>query len=300
MIDDDRLVFGVELGGTKCIAMAARGRSILAIERFPTAAPEPTLAALHRQLSAWLGPFGKPVAIGVASFGPLVLDREDPAFGRVSATPKPGWSGVDLLGPLRSFGVPIGFDTDVAGAALSEHRWGAARDCDVAIYLTIGTGVGGALLVNGSPVHGRVHPEMGHIRIRRVADDGFAGVCRFHGDCLEGLVAGPALAARTGLPGDAIPDDHPVWDRVASELAEAMAMLIVTLSPNRIVIGGGVTGKRKALLPAVRQRTAALLAGYVAGLDAPTLAGIIVPPALGDEAGPLGAAVLAYRVSASR
>ncbi len=286
------LIAGIELGGTKCVAVLARGRDILDRLIVPTAAPAPTLAAMLDQIAAWHS--SAPVAaIGIASFGPIVLDPADPAFGRIGKTPKPGWSDIDVHGPVaQRFGVPTGFDTDVAGAALAEGCWGAAQGCTDHLYLTIGTGVGAGIVVGGRIVHGSGHPEAGHIRVRRVAGDIFRGACRFHGDCLEGLVAGPALAARTGLVADAISDDHPVWANVAAELAEALSMLILTLAPQRIVVGGGIAMKRTALLPQAVRRTADLIAGYLPGSDALSLARVIVPAGLGNDAGQLGAIAL--------
>lgn len=292
-MDDDRLVAGIELGGTKSIALIARGREIIAQVRFPTEAPAITLPRLSAQLGHWSAEHGGPAALGIASFGPVGLDRNRPDYGHISSTPKPGWSNVDVVGHFaESLAVPIGFDTDVAGAALAEHRWGAARGSSVVVYLTVGTGVGGGVVIDGRPVHGLVHPEIGHLRVRRLAVDDFSGVCPFHGDCLEGLVSGPAIAARTGRPGAELGDDDPVWTTVSSELAEAMAMLMLTLSPQRILVGGGVLQQRTKLFAAIRARTADLLAGYPGGIGAEELAGIITPPGLGDRAGPLGAVAL--------
>jgi fructokinase len=294
MADDNRLVAGIELGGTKSIALIARGRAIIAQARFPTGMPATTIEALGRQIERWTIDHGRPEALGIASFGPVGLDRGRPDYGHITSTPKPGWADVDLVGHFtRRFGVPVGFDTDVAGAALAEYRWGAAQGCPVVIYLTIGTGVGGAVLVDGAPVHGGVHPEIGHIRVRRAAGDGFAGSCPYHGDCLEGLVSGPAIAARAGMPGAGIGDDHPLWAAVGGEIAEAMAILMLTLSPQRILVGGGVFQHRAKLFAAIHRRTAELLNSYVAGASAAGLAHIITPPGLGDQAGPLGAVALA-------
>nr|WP_047169288.1 ROK family protein [Sphingomonas sp. Y57] len=285
---------GIELGGTKAIALLARGRDVLASARIPTTTPDATLQAIGDRIEAWQSEHGRAHALGIASFGPLGLDRSRPDYGHITSTPKPGWRQTELVRHFgMRFGVPIGFDTDVAGAALAEHRWGAAQGCDVAIYMTIGTGVGGGIVVDGRPVHGLVHPELGHLRVRRATGDGFAGVCPFHGDCLEGLVSGPAIAARTGLDGASVGNDHAVWNDVMAELAEAMAMLLLTLSPRRIVIGGGVLQQRSSLFERLRQRTAGLLGGYVAGIDEDSLAALIVPPGLGAMAGPLGAIALA-------
>lgn len=296
MIDDGRLVAGIELGGTKCIALVARGREIVAIARFPTGAPAPTLAALAGALEGWQQVHGKAAAIGIGSFGPIGLDPRRADHGHITATPKPGWADVDVVGAFaRRFGVPVAFDTDVAGAALAEQRWGAAQGCAVAVYLTIGTGIGGGVVVDGAPVHGLIHPELGHVRVRRAPGDAFAGICPFHGDCLEGLASGPAIAARTGRAGPDVGDDDPVWGNVAVELGEAMAMLMLTLSPQRILIGGGVLQKRQGLFAAIRARTAERLGGYLAGVGTAELADIIRAPALGELAGPLGAVALAGR-----
>lgn len=294
MTNNSPLVGGIELGGTKSIAVLARGRTIVHEARWPTVSPNVTLAAIGEWLAA-VTQDDPLAALGLASFGPLDLDPGRPGFGRITDTPKPEWSGVDVRGFFASrFPVPIGFDTDVAGAALAEGRWGASRGCGHHVYLTIGTGVGAGVVIDGKAVHGRVHPEVGHVRVRRSPGDTFAGHCPFHGDCLEGLVSGPAIAARAGKPGDRIEDEDPVWDQVADEVAELMSLLILTLSPERIVIGGGVMQNRPSLLPRIHARTSKFLAGYVAGLDARALEGLIVPPALGADAGPLGAVALAF------
>ena len=293
----DKLVAGIELGGTKGIALVARGTEILEMARVPTTAPDETLARLGDVIAGWRAQHGQPAALGIASFGPVGLDRSRDDYGHITRTPKPGWSNSDVAGYFaRRLGLPIAFDTDVNGAALAEYRWGAARGCDVAIYITIGTGVGGGLVVAGVPVHGLIHPEIGHFRVRRTGRSSFSGICPFHGDCVEGLISGPALAARTGIAGERIPADHPVWDEVASELGEAMATLLAVLSPQRIMIGGGVFQNRSDVLATVRRRTAAILRGYPAGVDETRLEAIIVPPGLGDRAGPLGAVALAYSI----
>jgi fructokinase len=285
---------GVELGGTKCVALTARGREIVAVTRLPTREPQATLAALADWIEEQVRGQGMPEAIGIASFGPLGLDPARPGYGRITSTPKPGWADVDVAGYFADrFALPVAFDTDVAGAALAEYRWGAARGCDVTVYLTVGTGIGAGILVDGKPLHGLIHPEFGHIRVRRQTLDDFRGVCPFHGDCLEGLVSGPAIAARAGRPGMDVDDDDPLWGWIMAEMAEALAMLMVSLSPMRILIGGGVFQQRPKLFHAIRRRTAALLNGYLAGIGERELATIIVPPGLGEWAGPLGAIALA-------
>jgi fructokinase len=296
MIDGERLVGGIELGGTKSIALLARGRNIVAMARMPTGDPDATLAALSSTLAAWESDYGQPSAIGIGSFGPAVVDPGRPEYGTITNTPKKGWSSVDVVGHFAErFDGPIAFDTDVAGAALAELHWGAAQGCGVVVYITIGTGIGAGILVGGNPVHGFFHPEVGHTRIRRLAGDDFPGICPYHGDCLEGLASGPAIAARTGQPAAELADDHAIWGLVADELSETLAMLMLTMAPDRILIGGGVMQSRRQLLDPIRSRTAHLLAGYLPGTGAAGLATIIQSPALGVLAGPLGAVALAYR-----
>lgn len=293
---DAPIIAGIELGGTKAIALIARGREILATARLPTTTPEETLAGLADQLTEWAQDHGAPDAIGIASFGPIGVNRARDDYGMITRTPKPGWSNTDVVGYFAGkFGAAIGFDTDVAGAVLAEYRWGAGQGCDVLVYLTMGTGIGAGILVNGEPVHGLLHPEFGHIRVRRAADDPFTGICPFHGDCLEGLASGPAISARAGVPGDTLPDDHPAISRAIDELAEAMAQLLLTMSPQRILVGGGVVESRQTIFPQVRHRTAQLLAGYLSPVCEDSLAQTIQAPALGTQAGPLGAIALGLR-----
>ncbi|MEH3107089.1 MAG: ROK family protein [Sphingomonas fennica] len=284
---------GLELGGTKCFALLAEGTRLIERVSVPTTTPEETLGRLDDLLGGWWAqaPF---VAIGIGSFGPIGLDPARGDHGFITTTPKPGWANVEVLGRYeRLFGVPVGFDTDVTGAALAEYLWGPAAGTTSNIYLTIGTGIGGGAVVNGTPLRGLLHPEMGHVRIRRRAGDGFAGVCPSHGDCLEGLASGPAIAVRAGAKAETIGEDHPVWDDVAAEIAELVAMLVLTLSPQRIAFGGGVPVGQPWLLPRIRARAADILAGYVAPVDAAALETIVAPAAFGADAGPLGAIALA-------
>jgi fructokinase len=287
------LIAGVELGGTKAVALLAHGATIVERHRVATAEPGATLHELSTRLDLWRAAGHHFAALGIASFGPVGLDRRRGDFGHVTTTPKQGWHDVDVRGHFADrFDVPIGFDNDVSGAALAESRWGAAQGCSVLVYMTIGTGIGGGVVVDGRPVHGLVHPEHGHLRVRRRADDAFAGVCPYHGDCIEGLASGPAIAARAGSPADALGPEHPVWADVAAELGELMAMLVLTLSPQRIVIGGGVGFGQRWLLPLVQRATIGILAGYVSAVDERSIVDLIVPPGLGDDAGPLGAVAL--------
>ena len=284
---------GVELGGTKCIAMRARGEDILERLVIPTATPEETLPVLAAQLQAWQRetPFA---GLGIASFGPLQLVSDAPDFGQMLPTPKPGWRGARVAGMLADgLDCPWRIDTDVNAAALAEYRWGAGSGCSSVCYITIGTGVGGGLVINGKPVHGAMHPEIGHLHLRRAASDSFPGTCPFHGDCIEGLICGPALAARMGGDSIGVPDDDPRWQAVACDMAELAGVILLTTSAQRILIGGGVGMARPFLLPLVRQAAVERLGGYLPFFNESSADKIIRLPALGDEAGPLGAIALA-------
>ena len=233
-------------------------------------------------------------AVGIASFGPLDLDANSPTAGFITDTPKAGWSRVDIAGAFRrALAVPISIDTDVNAAALGEYRWGAGAGCDPVVYLTVGTGIGGGVIAGGRPLHGLVHPEMGHMRIPRDPGDAFEGICPFHGDCLEGLASGPAIHARRGLPGEGLRVDDPVWTLEAQYLALGIANIVTVLSPQRIIVGGGVM-RHPSLLGRVRADVQRILGGYVrapAVIDA--IDRFIVAPALGERAGVLGAFALA-------
>ena len=288
---------GIEAGGTKFVCAIGTAPDDLRDEtRFPTTTPEETIG----QAVAFFEEQGKEealAAIGIASFGPVDPNPDSPTFGHITTTPKEGWANIEFASRIsRALGVPVGFDTDVNGAALGEHRWGAAQGLDTFIYLTVGTGIGGGGLVNGRPMHGLIHPEMGHVRLPRHADDFFPGVCPYHGDCLEGMATGPALEARWGQCPETLPADHPAWEMDAHYLAFGLVNFICTLSPQRIVMGGGVM-EQSHLFPLIRQKVQSLLNGYVqspAILDQIDV--YIVPPGLGKRAGVLGAIALAQEV----
>lgn len=259
----------------------------------PTTTPEPTIG----QAIDWLRSesAGTLAAVGIASFGPVDLDPASPTWGYITSTPKAGWQNCDLAGMVgRALNTPIGFNTDVNAAAMAEGRWGAATDVSGCLYITVGTGIGGGAVHEGRLLHGLTHPEMGHIRIPHdFAADPFAGLCPFHGDCLEGLASGPAIRARWRCPAVELPADHPAWRLEAHYLALAATNFVCTLSPARLILGGGVM-KQAQLFGMVRTELAALLNGYIqtpqllTGLDR-----FIVPPGLGDNAGVLGALILA-------
>ncbi|MGO9956064.1 MAG: ROK family protein [Solirubrobacteraceae bacterium] len=290
---------GVETGGTWCVCALGRGpRRMLAHETFPTTTPEQTLD----RIVAFFAARPAPVAIGVGSFGPVQLDPAAPDWGCVTATPKSGWEYASVAPVLRDrLGVPVIFDTDVNAAAVGEQRWGAGRRAANLCYLTVGTGIGAGLVIDGRPVHGLVHPEAGHLRIphdrRR---DPFAGACRFHGDCWEGLASGPALAARWRVAPEELPDDHPAWALEAEYIAHGMLSIVLVASPELMIVGGGVL-ERSGLLAMVRARLRGLLAGY---LENPLLGAdierYVVAPELGDDAGVLGAIALAQRSQVGR
>lgn len=284
------LVAGVELGGTKCICVLATGpddvRDRVSV---PTTTPDETLGAIAGVLRRWSGYD----ALGIASFGPVSLETADAHFGFITATTKPGWSDTDVRGRLAAVaGVPAGFDSDVAGAALGEGRWGATADVADYAYITVGTGIGVGLVLNGRAVAGMTHAELGHIRPVRLSGDSFAGACAFHGDCVEGLASGSAIRIRAGRPADELGDDDPVWDAVAHALAQLCHTLVLTGIPRRIVFGGGVMVGVPHLLPRIRSGLADSLAGYgIAALLHP-LETYLVPAALGAMAGPMGAVEL--------
>lgn len=290
-----QLLGGIEAGGTKFVCAVGTGPGDLrAEERFATTTPAETLERTLQFFQEQTRQIGPLAALGIASFGPVDLHPGSPTYGFITSTPKPGWRDTDLVGPLRrALNVPVGFDTDVNGAALGEQRWGAAQGLEDFIYLTIGTGIGGGGLINGQRMHGLLHPEMGHIRLPRHPKDSFPGRCPFHGDCFEGLASGPAMGERWGQPAESLPADHEAWELEAHYVALALTSYICTLSPQRIILGGGVMSQQH-LFPRVRGKVAELLNGYIQSeallnkLDT-----YIVPPALGARAGVAGALALA-------
>lgn len=280
----------IEAGGTKFVCAVGTSPDDLREVRFPTTTPDETIARAVEFFRAQ----PRVAAIGIGSFGPIDLHRDSPTYGYITTTPKPGWRNTDLVGAIRrALDVPVEFETDVNAAALGEHRWGAARGLDTFIYLTIGTGIGGGGLVSGKLMHGLIHPEMGHIRLPHdFARDPFPGVCPFHGDCLEGLASGPAIEKRWGARAETLPPDHPAWQLQAHYLALALVNYICTLSPQRIILGGGVM-EQAQLFPLIRREVVQLLNGYI---QSPAIIEnidtYIVPPALGARAGILGALAL--------
>jgi fructokinase len=286
------VIGAIEAGGTKFVCGIGNEDGVIT-ERvsIPTTTPEETLA----EVAAFFK--DKQVdALGVGSFGPVDLDESSSTYGFITSTPKPHWNNFDLVGELKKhFSVPIGFDTDVNAAALGESLWGAAKGLDSCLYMTVGTGIGVGALVEGKLVHGLTHPEMGHIMVRRHEDETFPGRCPFHGDCLEGLAAGPAIEDRWGKKGHELEGSPEVWEMEAHYLAQAIANYILILSPKKVIVGGGVM-KQTQLFPLVREKVKEILGGYVQSEQIlEKMDEYIVPPGLGDNAGLAGAMGLVMR-----
>ncbi len=286
------LLGGIEAGGTKFVcAIGDPPDDIHATARLPTTTPEETLA---RVIDFFRSQPRLPESIGIAAFGPADVHPGSDTYGFITSTPKPGWSNTDLAGVIAGeLQCPVAFDTDVNGAAMGEHLWGAGQGIKNLLYLTVGTGFGGGALIDGKPLHGLVHPEMGHLFLPRAEGDEYEGHCPFHGGCLEGMATGPAIQARWGVPAEELPPDHTGWSFEVHYLSLAVTNLILTLSPERIIMGGGVM-QQEHLFPAIRSGVQSWLNGYIQAEE--ILHGIdhyIVPPALGSQAGVLGAMALA-------
>ena len=293
------LLAGVELGGTKCICILGTGPDdIRARVTVPTLDPDTTLDSIAAVIQKWREQAGPPVALGVASFGPIDLRRDSPTYGCMGATPKRGWANADIAGYFtRRFALPVGITTDVIGAALAEGRWGDAQGLSDYAYITVGTGIGAGLIVAGQSVFGCHHPEVGHARIVRARGDTWPGNCPFHGDCVEGLASGPAIEARSGKPAGSLESDSPVWETVVHALAQLNHLLVVTAAPERILMGGGVMSAQPHLFPRIRRAVLESLNGY---LHIPQVLNdidrFIAPPGLGTLAGPLGALAIAATI----
>lgn len=283
---------GIELGGTKCVCTLAQATGeIVDQSTVPTRHPDETLPAIVATLERWSATSGFG-ALGIASFGPIELNAASPRFGQIGATTKPGWRGTDVRAILSErFDVPVGFDTDVNGAALAEMAWGCAQGLADFAYVTVGTGVGVGLVVHGLPTRGIGHSELGHIRVPRLAGDTVPSFCHFHDDCVEGLASGSALALRLGgrATGD-LAEDDPVWVPVIHTIAVMCHAIVCTAGPHRIAIGGGVVTGQPHLLERIEAALVASLNGY---MTLPEDGPYIIAPALGDKAGPLGSIAVA-------
>jgi fructokinase len=296
MKNNHRLYGGIEGGGTKFICAVGTGPgNIRAEARIPTTTPEETISQVVDFFKHQEDSLGRLSAIGFACFGPLDPKPDSPTYGHILPTPKPGWTGANVVGMLQSaFDLPIGFDTDVNGAALGEWRWGKAQGLETFIYLTIGTGIGGGAFVEGKPLHGLLHPEMGHIPVKHdLIKDPFEGVCPFHGDCLEGLASGVAIEARWGQRGNSLSPGHLAWELEADYIAQALASYSYILSPQRIIVGGGI-GSVPHLLPKIQKRTRGYINGYIqSDIILKNIETYIVSPGLRNRSGILGAIALA-------
>ena len=297
-MDGAPLIAGVELGGTKCVCILARGSDAVEEEvRIPTTAPAETLAAIEAVLDRWRG-FG---GIGIASFGPIGVDRAAADWGQVAVTPKPNWSHTDIGRRLeRRYGVPVGFHTDVVGAALAEARWGAATGLSDVAYVTVGTGIGVGLIAGGKPVDGLTHQELGHVRTVRLSGDDWIGACPFHGGCLEGLASGAAIAARAGRKAEDLDPDDPAWEGVVHALGQLLHLLVLTGVPRRVVMGGGVMTGAAHLLARIRDAMTKSLGGYSMLPEVALAETFVVPAGLGNRAGPLGAILLGAQACVDR
>ncbi|MDO3675393.1 ROK family protein [Paenibacillus ehimensis] len=280
---------GIEAGGTKFVCGVGNecGEVVDSIS-FPTEDPETTLGkaiAYFKEKSV--------DAIGIGSFGPIDLRLGSPTYGYVTTTPKPGWGNVDFLGTLRrEFDVPCGWNTDVNAAAFGEATWGAAKGLKSCLYYTVGTGIGIGVFLEGRLVQGLVHPEGGHMLTRRHPGDDFAGLCPYHGDCLEGMASGPAIEARWNVKGHELPSSHPAWEMEAYYIAQSITGAVLLNSPEKVILGGGVM-QQSQLFPLIREAVKANLNGYVsAGEIAERMDEYIVPPGLGQQAGLCGAFAL--------
>lgn len=285
----------IEAGGTKFVCSIASDPDHYYDEvRFPTTTPEETIGRAIDFFRERMKTY--PIrSIGVASFGPIDMNRQSPFYGYITSTPKPGWDHTDLIGPLeRALGVPCVFDTDVNGAALAEYRWGNPKGVRSLVYYTIGTGVGAGVVIDGKPLHGLMHPEAGHVPLIQDKErDPYDGFCPYHGNCMEGLCAGPSIQKRFGVPAADLGTDHPFWPVLANYIAQACVAQILMLSPEKIVLGGGVMHQTQ-LFPLIREETRRLLNGYIRhSVILGDLEDYITPPVLGDRAGACGAVALA-------
>lgn len=289
-------VFGsIEGGGTKFVCAVGDSKNIQAETRIPTTTPDETMNQVIAFFKEQEKKVGKLSAIGFACFGPLDPNPESKTYGYILPTPKPHWSNANVVGMLKSaFDIPIAFDTDVNGAALGEWRWGAAQGLHTFIYLTVGTGIGGGAYTQGKILHGLLHPEMGHIFIKHDFEkDPFEGVCPFHKNCFEGLACGVAIEKRWGARGGTLDENHPAWDLEAHYIAQALASYSYMISPQRIILGGGI-GSLHHLLPLIQAKTKTYINGYI---QSPTILenieSYIVHPGLGNRSGMMGGMALA-------
>ena len=280
----------LEAGGTKMVcAIGDESGKIYEQVSIPTETPEITMPRLISYFEE-----RKIEALGIGCFGPIDPDKKSETYGSITSTPKRAWADYNSVGTMeKSLMIPVGFDTDVNGSVLGEVTFGQAKGKKCVVYVTIGTGVGAGIYIEGKLLHGMLHPEAGHILLTQRQDDTYEGTCPYHKTCLEGLAAGPAIEARWGRKAVELKDDARVWDLEAYYIAQAIVNYILILSPQMIILGGGVMHQLH-LFPKIRRRTLELLNGYVAhSAILEDIDNYIVPPALGDNAGAAGALLLA-------
>ena len=280
----------LEAGGTKMVcAIGDEQGNILERVSIPTLEPENTMPAIidffkNKNISA----------LGIGCFGPVDLDKKSATYGYITTTPKLAWKNYDIVGTCKKeLGVPVGFDTDVNASALGEATWGCTKELDHSIYITVGTGIGAGVIIDGTPYHGMLHPEAGHIFLARHPQDPMEkGVCPYHALCLEGLASGPAIAARWGKPGAELADRKEVWELEAYYLAQAICCYIMILSPERIIVGGGVSHQEQ-MMPMIRAEVQRQMGGYIQAKGMQDLDSYIVLPSLNDNQGIMGGLKLA-------
>ncbi len=287
---------GIDAGGTEFKCIVGTGpNDIRAFQKIPVTTPEQTLPLCVEFFKQAISEHGELSSIGVASFGPIDLHLASPSYGSITSTPKPHWANTPIVSVFeKALGVPVVFDTDVNGALLGEVRWGAAQGLNSVVYVTVGTGVGAAVMMNGRLVYGAMHVEAGHMLVPKFKGDSFDGVCPFHGDCLEGLVSGPAIAKRWQQPSELLASSHAAWELEAHYLGAMCVNLSLAYSPQRIILGGGVMGQ-ESLLERVRQAYSSQINGYLGG-ESSSVDSYIVDPELGAKAGAVGSLVLAQRL----
>lgn len=289
------LLGGLESGGTKMVcAIGDENGRIVEKQTFATRSPEATMPQIIDFFKS-----NNIIALGVASFGPVDLDLRSPTYGYITSTTKPGWQNFNLIGTLKKeINVPCGFDTDVNGAVLGEVTYGCMRGLSTCLYMTVGTGIGIGVYANGALLHGMLHPEAGHVMVRRHPDDTFKGCCIYHGDCLEGMASGVALKERLGYSAESVGIDNSIWKFESYYLAQALASYILVLSPEKIVLGGGVMS-RSELFPMIRKDVLGFLNGYINSKQIENMDDYITPAALNGEQAVMGCMKLAYDAACS-
>lgn len=279
----------LEAGGTKMVvAIGNEHGEILERLSIPTESPETTMPELVNYFKS-----SKIDALGIGCFGPIDLNRESATYGYITSTPKLPWRNYNIVGTLsEALQVPIGFDTDVNASAIGEATWGSTKDVNSSIYITIGTGVGVGVIIDGKPLHGMLHPEAGHILLAKHQKDTFKGTCPYHENCMEGLAAGPAMEARYGKKAYELSDQEEVWELEGYYIAQALVNYILTLSPERIILGGGVMHQEQ-LMPIIHREVLRMLNGYILTPQLQDIDKYIILPKLNDNQGIMGCIRLA-------